>query len=231
MKTQVLVLPLVLLAAAGQARADETFDAMASRSVEVSGPEGLAALFWSQAASCKGDDDFLVRQCEGIKKARRERIAGSTFLVAADGALDVAPFNGKAMSVDVEVLACAACSGVTIGGEKKILVGRGAVKVVGGKVRPATLQSATRTFTNRADGAAWARDVSPRLGAQLLVRLPAALESWKEGGVEGYHVEVVGYRVFDRCKGDVFWAQPKSANVAPDQSACKAPKKKPTPAK
>jgi hypothetical protein len=229
MKTLVAALSLALLAIATPARADETFDAIARSATPLAGPEGLAALFWSQVADCKDEDDFFRRQCEGIKTARRERIAASTFLVGAPGAINLMPFDPKAMSVDVEVTACAACGGVKIAGDKRYLVGRGAVKVVGGRVTPVSLTRGTKTFSSKAEGEAWARTVAPRLTADLLVRLPAKLESWKDAGASGYHVEVVGFRVVDPCKGDVLWSQPKSTtHLAPDASACgaAAPKKK-----
>lgn len=223
-----LALPLALLAAAAPARADESFDAMAKQATPLSGPDALGALFWSQVADCKDEDDFFRRQCEGIKAARRERIAASTFMVASAGAVTALPFDPKAMSVDVEVTACAACDGVKIAGHKRYLVGRGAVKVVGGRVTPVSLNRGTKTFSSKAEGEGWSKTVAPRLVAELLVRLPARLEAWKNSGADGYHVEVVGFRVLDPCKGDVYWSQPKSSNPAPDASACgpATPKKK-----
>jgi hypothetical protein len=226
MKTPALALALSsLLLAVAPARADE-FDAAAAKATPLAGPEALASLFWSQIAQCKDQDDFFRRQCEGIKAARRERIAGSTFLLESKGAVEVMPFDAKAMSVDVEVKSCAACAGVKIGGERRYLVGRGAVKVVGGRVTPVTLHKGTRTFASKAEGDAWSKTVAPRLTAQLLLKLPAAIESWKDAGSEGYHVEVVGFRVLDPCTGVVIFAQPKSANAAPDSSACPAKKTK-----
>jgi hypothetical protein len=233
MKTPALVLALSsLLLAAAPARADE-FGGAAAKATPLAGPEALASLFWSQVAECKDQDDFFRRQCEGIKAARRERIAGSTFLLETSGALEVMPFDPKAMSVDVQVTACAACGGVKIAGERRYIVGRGAVKVVGGRVTPVSLHRGTRTFTSKAEGETWAKTVAPRLTAQLLLRLPAALEPWKDAGSEGYHVEVVGFRVLDPCTGGVLFSQPKSASVAPDSSACgrAAPKKKPASSK
>ena len=226
MKTPALALALSsLLLAVAPARADE-FDAAAARATPLAGPEALASLFWSQIAQCKDQDDFFRRQCEGIKAARRARIAGSTFLLDARGALTVTPFDSKTMSVDVEVTACAACEGVKIGGERRFLVGRGAVKAAGGKVTPVSLHRGARTFSSKAEGETWSKTVAPRLTAQLLLKIPAALEPWKDGGASGYHVEVVGFRVFDPCTGGVLFAQPKSASVAPDSSACGSATKK-----
>jgi hypothetical protein len=228
MKTPALALALSsILLAVAPARADE-FDTAAARATTLTGPDALASLFWSQVAQCKDQDDFFRRQCEGIKTARRERIAGSTFLLESKGAVEVMPFDPKAMSVDVEVTACAACAGVKIAGERRYLVGRGAVKVVGGRVTPVTLHRGTRTFSSKAEGETWSRTVAPRLTAQLLLELPAVLEPWKDAGSEGYHVEVVGFRVLDPCTGGVLFSQPKSGNAAPDPSACPAKK---TPAK
>jgi hypothetical protein len=221
---------LVMLAALGAlpapARADDSFDARARGAVEVVGPEGLAALFWSQLARCGEDDDLARRQCEGVRAARRARVAATTYLYTADGAVEPEPYDDKAMSIDVAVRACAACGKpVELGGERRFLVGRGEVKRVGGRLRAAPLRTATMTFKSRAEGAEWAARVAPRLRADFLVRIPAALESWSEGGASGYRIEVVGYRVVDPCTGQVLWADPPAGKLPPERDACPANKK------
>lgn len=223
---QLLALVVVALLAA-PARADDSFDARARKAVELAGPEGLAALFWSQLAQCKSDgDDFARRQCEGVREARRAHVAATTYLVSADGAVEPDAFNEKAMSIDVTVRACAACGGVELGGDRRYLVGRGAVKLVGGRVRPATLHTATMTFKTRAEGKEWAQTVARRLRADLLVRIPDTLEPWNEGGASGYKIEVVGFRVVDPCKGQVLWSNPPAGNLPPETDACATPAKK-----
>jgi len=223
---QFLAVVVVALSAA-PAHADDSFDTRARAAVEVVGPEGLAALFWSQLAQCKSDgDDFTRRQCEGVREARRAQVSAATYLITADGAVEPDAFNEKAMSIDVAVRACAACSGVELGGERRYLVGRGDVKLVGGRVRAANLRTATVTFKTRAEGMKWATTVAPRLRADFLVRIPDKLESWSEGGASGYKIEVVGYRVVDPCKGQVMWASSAAANLTPETDACGAQGKK-----
>lgn len=210
--------------AAPAARADDSFDQLAEKATEVVGSEGLAALFWSLLAECKPDgDDFTRRQCEGVREARRARVAAATFLVTADGAIDPQPYNEKAMSIDIAVRACAACKGVELAGARRIIVGRGDLKVVGGRVRAAELHAGTRTFKTRAEGKAWSTTVAPRLRADFLVRIPPALESWSEDGQSGYRVEVLGFRVVDPCTGKVLWARPPAGNVVADPSAARCP--------
>jgi hypothetical protein len=222
---------MVLAALAAPARADDSFDARARKAVEVVGAEGLAALFWSQLAQCKSDDDFARRQCEGVREARRAHVSAATYLVSADGALDPEPYNDKAMSIDVGVRACAACGGVELAGERRYIVGRGDVKLVGGRVRAAALHTGTLTFKTRAEGKKWAETVAPRLRADFLVRIPGKLETWSEGGAGGYKIELVGFRVVDPCKGQVLWSSPPAGNLPPEADACggsaKPPAKKP----
>jgi hypothetical protein len=223
---QFLAVVVVALSAA-PAHADDSFDTRARAAVEVVGPEGLAALFWSQLAQCKSDgDDFARRQCEGVREARRAQVSAATYLVTADGAVDPDAFNDKAMSIDVAVRACAACSGVELAGERRYLVGRGDVKLVGGRVRAATVHTATMTFKTRAEGKEWATTVAPRLRADFLVRIPDRLEAWSDGGASGYKIEVVGVRVVDPCKGQVLWSSSPAANLPPETDACGAPAKK-----
>lgn len=220
----------VLASVSSAALADDSFDAQARRAVEVVGPEGLGALFWSQLAECVEDDDLARRQCEGVRRARRARVAGATYLFTADGAIETEPFNEKAMSIDVEVRACAACGGVELGREKRVIVGRGDVKVVGGRVRAASLHRATRTFKTRADGVEWAATVAPRLRADLLIRIPGKLEPWSEGDAVGYTIEVLGFRVVDPCRGDVLWSSPPAGKLPAEPDAC-APAKRRGPKK
>ncbi len=221
-----LVMASALLPA--PARADGSFDDQARKATEVASPEGLGALFWSQLAACKADDDFTRRQCEGVREARRARVAATTFLVTSDGAVEPEPFNEKAMSIDVGVRACAACKGVELAGERRIIVGRGDLKVAGGRVRAASLHTGTRTFKTRAAGKEWSATVAPRLRADFLVRIPPRLETWSEGGATGYRVEVIGFRVVDPCRGEVLWSNPPAANVPadPDAAACPAAPKR-----
>ena len=217
-----LALCIVTAAAVPAAHAQETFDQKAKNAVEVHGPEGLGALFWSQLAQCKADDDFTRRQCEGVREARRARVAATTFMVTADGALEPEPFNQKSLSIDVGVRACAACKGVELAGERRYLVGRGDLKLVGGRVRAASLHTGTMTFKNKSDGGEWAKKVAPRLRADFLVRIPGKLETWSEAGATGYKVEIIGWRVVDPCKGQVLWSSPPAAAIPADPSACPA---------
>ena len=212
---------LVVTCLSAPARADESFDQRARSAVEVVGPAGLAALFWSQLATCKADgDDFTRRPCEGVREARRAQVAATTYLISAEGAVEPDVYNEKAMSIDVAVRACAACSGVELAGDRRYLVGRGDVKLVGGRVRAATLKTATMTFKSRAEGKEWASSVAPRLRADFLVRIPDRLESWSEGGASGYKIEVVGFRVVDPCKGQVLWSNPPAGNLPAETDAC-----------
>jgi hypothetical protein len=217
---QLLASLTALCAMVAPAAAQDSFDQKAKGAVEVLGAEGLGALFWSQLAECKGDDDFTRRQCEGVREARRARVASTTFLVTAEGALEPEPLNEKAMSIDIGVRACAACKGVELAGERRILVGRGDVSVVGGQVRAASLHTGTRTFKSRAEGREWVKKVAPRLRADFLVRIPGKLETWSEGGARGYRVEVLGFRVVDPCKGQVLWSSPAAANIPAEPDAC-----------
>ena len=230
---QLLVVAVLAAATAlaAPARADQNFDEQARKAVEVVGPEGLAALFWSQLTQCKlgsDGDDFTGRLCEGVREARRARVAAATFLVSAEGAVEPEPYNEKAMSIDVGVRACAACKGVELAGERRYIIGRGEVKLAGGRVRAASLHTGTKTFKTRAEGKEWARTVAPRLRADFLVRIPGKLETWSEGGASGYRVEVVGFRVVDPCKGQVLWSNPPAGNLPPDPgaAACPAARKK-----
>jgi hypothetical protein len=207
-------------AAPAAAQSQASFDALAASAVRLDSAERLARLFWSQLVPCAAERDLERRQCEGIRATRREKVAASTFLLAAEDAVALGSFNQRAMSVDVDIRACVACQGVEIAGARRYLVGRGDVKVAGDRVLGHTLRSATRTFSSVAEGRAWMQNEASRLVSELLVRIPDPIESWKEGGAEGHRVEVVGFRVSDPCTGEVLWANPPAADLSPDPEAC-----------
>ncbi len=179
--------------------------------------KSMSALFWSQQADCSANkNDLLRRQCEGVRNERKRRVASETYVVDVGAeALDIVA-DAKKMSVQVNLRSCLWC-----GSDGPVVIGKGAHKVDAGKVQAAVLGGASKTFKKSGMAQHWATYVATRLKAQMLVKVPVALDTFKAGAREGYKVDVVGYRLYDPCQGDVVAASPKSAKGPVVASACK----------
>ncbi len=207
---------LLILASAGAAQADG-FDDKAKAATPLASVESMTALFWSQGVSCGTlKNDLLRRQCEGVRKQRQRRVSSQTYLVDVGAEATTVTSDAKKMSVKVSLKSCLWCEG-----DGPIVVGKGAHTVEAGKVVAAELKVVSKAFKKNATAQHWAAHIATRLRAQILVRVPASVERFKVAGREGYKVEVIGYRLYDPCQGDVLAASPASKKGPVSVSACK----------
>jgi hypothetical protein len=194
----------------------ETFDAVAATARRV---DRLDELVWALTASCERGDDVQLRQCRHVRDAQRATYAGATLLVDGEPeALAIGAWDAGKRSAPVTLASCIACAGVTVEGKRWFVVGSGPRVAVAGGLRGATVHDAARTFADEAALAAW-RDKAAKVRVQFLVKVPAA-PRWSDGGKDGLGLDVVGYRVWTPCDGDVVCASPVSDVVVPDPKAC-----------
>ena len=220
--TRTVLLGTALLLWASRAHAGP-FDDLAKKAQPVHDGAALAALFWAQTSSCKhASDDFLRRQCEGVKESRGKAAMGQTYLIRADGpAVSVGKYDKAKAAVAYTVRGCLACSQpVDIGGDKRYVTTRGNTTIQGGQVRGPELQRAQ--FRVNTDEAArrFTDVVFPRLRVDLLFKIPNKVAPWTEGGAHGYAAELVGVRVADPCEGTVLYSAPAADKLAPDPTLC-----------
>ncbi len=212
-----LLAPLAIGASASSAQA-ESFDERAKAARYVADANGMTSLFWSQGADCtKAKSDLLRRQCEGVRAARKASVAKETYLVE-DGSEAVAlTADAEKNSVQVDFRSCLWC-----GQDGAVVVGSGEHSVTGAAVSAPSLGVATKAFKKAKVATHWQAHIATRLRGQLLVKVPSALETFKVGARDGYKVEVVGYRLYDPCKGEVVVTSEKKPGPAPLlESACK----------
>jgi len=214
-----------LVVLAGSARAqDKSFGDLAKGADEIRNPNALAALFWAHSADCsKLPDDLAKRQCEGVRAARLAQIAGTTFMIPGDtAALRVGAYDAKKKGVPITVSNCLACTNAldVDGASRYVVGGKGAVAADGPQVRAPEAYSGVRQFKSADEASKWIEHAVPRLRTQFLVRVPARLETWKKGNVEGFKVDVVGYRVYDPCDGTIVAASPKADALPADKRYC-----------
>ncbi len=195
----------------------DSFDDAAKLARPVHGAGSLAALFWSQEASCgKEKSDLLRRQCQGVQRARSGSVSELTYLVEVAGpAVDVST-DSKKNSVAVTLRSCVACEE-----QGAIVVGKGNYQVSNGKLLANTLKSASKSFKSAAAAEHWGKYTGGRLRAQFLVKVPSSAERFKAAGRDGYKVEVVGYRLYDPCQGNVLTSAPESKHGPVDSETCK----------
>ena len=213
----------VVGAVGGQASA-EKFEEAAASAVEVRSPKAFAAIMWSFNADCgSSSSDMERRQCEGIKAARTKQVLGNTYLVEGDAkAFSVGAWDDKKKSVPLTLIGCVSCvSALDIDGERRYVVGdKGAPTIGGGSVAGAEVHVTSKSFKSEAAAKKWIAGVVPRLRTQFLVKVPAKGKPWKKGEVSGYNVEIVGFRVYDPCDGDVVCASPASDGGVVEKKQC-----------
>jgi len=207
--------PFVASVGLREASADG-FDEKAEAATPLHDAKSMTALFWSQGAGCSSmKNDLLKRQCQGVRNQRQRRISGATYIVEVGAeAIEIAT-DPKKMSVEVSLRSCLWC-----GSEGPMVLGKGAHKMNAGQVSAAIVGSKTKMFKKGAGATHWGSYVAPRLRGQLLVKVPASVEQFKEGGRKGYKVQVVGYRLYDPCQGDVLAASPASTKGPVAVSTC-----------
>jgi hypothetical protein len=213
MKTAIV---LTLIAAAGVARADETFESRAANAQRVHRVENLV---WALTAPCDQGDDTEQRQCRIVRDRRAAELSGQTLILDADrDAFAVGAYNAQKKSAQLALAACIRCAGVEVEGKTWYVVGNGAAKVDAGKVHAGSLGDVSRSFPDEAAAKAFAAKVA---GArvQLVVKVPAKAK-WAEGGKQGVSLDVVAWRVVLPCDGSIVAANPPSQPIEADKQQC-----------
>lgn len=201
----------------------DSFDTLADAAEPVHTAANMAALFWSQQTRCDDNNDMARRQCKGVKQARRTWVAAQTYLLDVGPALEVS-LNTDALSAEISLRSCLACEELG-----DLIVGKGTRRVEGNAIKAPIVASLTKIFEDLASAEHWNKHIASRLRAQFLVRLPRSLSKFTVADRPGYTVEVVGYRLYDPCTGEVLAAAPESAQGPVNASACEAEPELPKP--
>lgn len=213
MKATLIALTLLFCLSSNPAQADE-FDKRANSATMVPSSDALAALFWSADPGCaKLKSDLHKRQCQAVSSKRKKDVAGKTFFVAGTAPVTIKSSPKKASSVVI------VNSSFATPEDNAWVVGKGKVQSSG--PMPYTEHvKVTKKFEDKDMATHWNTHVAPRLKTEFLVRIPKNSSTFKSKGKTGYQVEVVGYRVFDPCKGDIVGAKPASGVAPADNAAC-----------
>jgi len=220
MRTWGIVIVTCLGAAATPALAEEpkTFEALAGGARTLSRAD-LAGLTWALSAPCTDGDDLAQRQCKAVRDARAAVLRGETFVVDGDAAaFTVGEWKADSKSVPLVLRGCVACVEPIDG--LYVVSAKAAPTWKSGTAQAAVVHETTRTFKDEAAAKKWAARATT-LRTQLVVRLAAAAGgTWERDGKRGLAVDVLGYRVYDPCDGDVVCASPASGKAPTDRKAC-----------
>ncbi len=223
-KFMILVTSFALWAASSNAWAgQDSFDTLAKNATELRSGDALASLFWSFNVNCNQEKTQIgKRQCKAIKSARAKTVPEATFLIDGDPtAIRVGDFNKNTKKLSFSVDACVACTdGVPSTNGTKALVVGGAASIRGGVLRSAQLAAVKTALEDEKQLAEWKKEVLPRLRTQFLFKVPATGNSWTKGAFSGHRVQVVGFRVIDRCDGSIVASNLKSSSVTPESNLC-----------
>ena len=207
-----VALALLILMMAPQAHADK-FEESLQEATMVPDSNALAALFWSADPKCDSLENSLHRsQCVEVSSKRRQEVSGKTFFVEGTSAVSVQKAGKKAVKINVY-------ASFSKGEDESWVVGQGAV--VKADTVPKTLhKNVTKKFKDEQYLAHWSQYVAPRLKTEFLVQIPSNVKSFKAKGKSGFQLEVVGYRLFDPCSGDVLSAKPAAKRAPQDSASC-----------
>ena len=207
--------------ASGAAYADDTFEAKAQTAQRLHRVESLV---WALTSPCDAGDDVQQRQCRRVRDARAKELATGTWIVDADAdSFDVGPWNAQKKSVPITLDACVRCAGVEVDGKTWFVTGvapGASPHFEGGRLRPGALLDNGRTFADDKVAEMWTRAVA-KVRVELVVKL-AAKPRWSESGKTGIALDVLAYRVYTPCDGNIIASSPPSSPVEADKKACPA---------
>lgn len=153
----------------------------------------VPALVDSLGRACAHDDDGEKRRCEQVRRHHKKRVATTRLHAIAEPAAvrHEAPTD---KGVRVAVRGCLRCSG-----KPAVTSGDKGIPEVGQKLLPVGAD----------DFEQWKKGVAPYLRVQYVFTMAA------EAAGGAYRFTPLGWRLFDRCSGEVLASSPPSAEPAP----------------
>ncbi len=207
-----------LAAAPARAEDPKSFESLAGDAVTL-GRADLAGLVWSLSATCASGDELAQRQCKAARDARAAELQGATFVVDGDAAaFAVGAWNPGTKSVALTLRGCVAC--VAPVGGMYVVSSKAAPSFKGGTAEAALVHETARAFRDEEAARRWGKRLQ-HLRTQFVVRIAAASGGmWERDGKKGLALDVLAYRVFDPCDGDIVCASPPSSKAPADSRTC-----------
>ena len=199
---------------------------------------------------CNEDRDMTRRQCEVVRAYLRNVLQRRTFRSDVEpGALVVGPYVQKQGGRMLTLRGCVACSHPVAGDRRHLVTVRPPAKVTAEELKGLDVTALKVPHPSAHVGELWEREVGSKLRAEFVGKLgpvwtqktgkgkvprkgaPASKGGWDDGSgeIRGLALNLLGYRVYNRCTGDVLVASPKAAFKVPvpaNQPDCPKPEVK-----
>jgi hypothetical protein len=162
---------------------------------------------------CNDKDDEARRQCEGSRRFLQDHLRTVRMTMLIDKALDVQSYQGKSKSVPVTVRGCVTCEplGIDVDGQK-VWIGVGPKAEVAKRQIPVAIEKIKE----------WQQLVAPQLRTEMIFGLANKAVAGAPAGAKSLAVEIIGWRVFNRCTGEVLFSEPSSKDKAEVTGEAKA---------
>ncbi len=226
---------LAAVAFPATALAGESFEELARGATSIENLEQVVSPFLQVCGRGSSLQEF---QCRAIRRRMQRRVLRRTYRYVAS-AVKVSPYDGRHLSYWVEPLACLTCNkplkltwGLYGGKDTWFVTGRvpkGIQEAKGGVVLAGLelkrhLRAGQKTLgipVGPSDTEAWEAHVKPNLKVEFVFR-PTG-RTWVKGKHRGILVEILGYRLFEGCRGKVFASVPPSRGKGPLLASASCP--------
>lgn len=169
----------------------------------------VADLVWANHGDCQQGEDWERRQCRVLREATQKRLRDQVLVMdAAADVVEVGAWDPTKNSMAITLRGCLECKGVAVDGKTWL---------VAASVAP--IHQTARTFASEELAGRWKAEIGPRLRTQLRIRAAAEAPPVRSDPAT-FHVEVLGFRVFDPCDASVMMASPGWEPLVGDPATC-----------
>jgi hypothetical protein len=178
----------------------------------------LGTLLGPFAGKCDGEKRELDRmRCRTARAYLRKTIPQRSFWAVVDDpdTLSVSEYDGAIKGYHLTVSGCLACARPVLVGrtnERRLITVKTPEKQAASLRAAVQLNKSSVGFDNLGEAKSWFEQNRVDLRTQFVFR-PTDAE-WRFGTNEGYAMELLGMRVFNRCTGEVLVSRPASTRNA-----------------
>ena len=184
---------------------DELIAATEGASVErVRDPGALLEPLYSECSSdAREVGELAQRQCEVVRAWHIERLRARRFLATGDGdSITSSPFDGAQKAIPLTITGCIACAvPPAIAGAPRLIVTRPPRGIEDGSFTGIDEGSAELSAPDAVSARKILARRLPRLRVDYVFTAPATFD-------KGVRVQLLGWRLYDRCSGEVLAAEP-----------------------
>jgi hypothetical protein len=190
---------------------DNTFEGLARTAAIAPDPDALAAPFAEDCARARREIDRA--RCRGTQNYLRGSLPEKLMHAVIDSprVASVSGYDAGVKGYRMKLVGCLTCDEPATGpeGESLYLTFAAPGKKAASLREAVILAEAKVNFPDLDAGRAFEKTVKPNLRAEFVFRGDGT--PWSFQGRRGVAFTPVGMRIFDRCTGEVFFSQPRSA--------------------